>query len=192
MIVTMHYRIANEIHRRLSDVGIRLNKPLFVLGNLVPDISPATITKPHSYSDSFLQTGLMIKKLCSGVDAVDSPSFSMTIGKVMHYICDYFCFPHTLSFHDNFGKHLLYECKQKFPKKDLLANKQKLNLLTTPSQIIRSIKKRVMNYEYNLKNDKLNNNNELLYAIETATAFAFSICKISNSTRFPKTLPIHL
>jgi len=43
--------------------------------------------------------------------------FSFHLGILTHYICDYFCYPHSSGYDKGLIHHILYEVLQKAPKK---------------------------------------------------------------------------
>ena len=52
----------------------------------------------------------------------NSVLFSFHLGVLTHYICDYFCYPHSAIYDKGFVHHVIYEIRQKIPEKTYRAN----------------------------------------------------------------------
>ncbi len=94
---------------------VRISSFWYGLGNMLPDVSWLPITHPHFYSRSF---PYIIKKLGLSLykhqqheldQFIVSPFFSLRLGIVSHYLCDFFCAAHQSDGINGAKRHLNYE-----------------------------------------------------------------------------------
>ena len=107
----IHYNIGKNISSDLKKLGCKINEKLFLLGTLFPDLIHSYLWRPHTYNNSrefFRKKLAMLKKKPKLV--------SFHLGVLTHYICDYFCYPHSDYYNQGLLQHILYEIKQKAPK----------------------------------------------------------------------------
>ena len=90
----------------------------FCLGNILPDIQPSFVTKRHEYFGTFDEVQGKISRLVeNGLVEYNDRVFWRRAGEIMHYIADYFTFPHNKTFdgslrqHNTYEKHLKNELK---------------------------------------------------------------------------------
>jgi len=108
----IHHRIGKKVCAELNELGCRINKRLFLLGNLFPDLIQSYIWCRHEYQHSreYIRKKLdMLKKR--------PKLFSFHLGILAHYICDYFCYPHSSVYDKGLIDHITYELRQKIPEK---------------------------------------------------------------------------
>lgn len=105
-----HLRLAKWLlnQEELEDFG--RHKIAFLVGSILPDCMPSFVTKRHRLEDTFFVLKEEIQKLQehSKVDF----SFCLHFGMVLHYVADYFTYPHNKTFHGNFLEHCIWERKQ--------------------------------------------------------------------------------
>lgn len=89
-----------------ADFGGKLKKSAFEYGCISPDVNPLTYVKGHTYAGtaSYVKNVLtrLHGNLKSSVDYFD-------LGRAVHFIGDYFTFPHTSEFHGTLSEHISYE-----------------------------------------------------------------------------------
>ncbi|MCL2067618.1 MAG: zinc dependent phospholipase C family protein [Treponema sp.] len=122
MTLRIHYMIGKNVCSELKESGHIIHEKLFLLGNLFPDLIHSYLWCPHRYKQSreFIRKKLdKLKKR--------PRLFSFQLGILAHYICDYFCYPHSARYESGFIQHILYEIRQKVPKNFF---KLQLNKLT--------------------------------------------------------------
>lgn len=119
MNIFVHLKIADQVYHRLTkDFGIYLNRPGFLLGNILPDLQHGRIKADHFFNDSWLPVTLLAQMIgrsqfetghgrLTGMRSVD-------IGMICHYTSDYFCYAHNEQFGPSMAKHILYEAKMAF------------------------------------------------------------------------------
>ena len=120
MRLDIHHKIGKNICYELKELGCQVNEKMFLLGNLFPDLVHSYIWRRHEYQHSreFVWKKLDILKKRPKL-------FSFHLGILTHYICDYFCYPHSNCYEKGMIQHILYELRQKAPHKYY---KTKLNI----------------------------------------------------------------
>ena len=112
MRIDIHHKIGKSVYSELKELGFTTNEKLFLLGNIFPDLIQSYIWCRHEYQHSreYVSRKLnMLKKR--------PRLFSFHLGVLTHYICDYFCYPHNVCYDRGLVQHILYEIRQKAPKK---------------------------------------------------------------------------
>ena len=116
-----------------ANTSLQSHRKAFCLGNILPDIQPSFITKRHEYFGTFDEVQEKIILLVeTGAEDLNDRVFWRRIGEVMHYIADYFTFPHNRTFdgtlrqHNSYEKNLKNELKAfvKSGKADVYAEKK--------------------------------------------------------------------
>jgi len=148
-----HYKMGQLIYKSMEENGIRLNKTMFVYGNLAPDMCFSYIYRMHTRVVSASYLSKQLKCVYSGDHLPESAKFSYSLGVMSHYICDFLCFPHTTAFNGGTHEHYLHEKKQTVKASDLLPlNKKKctgLNYILLTDMIDRYISRREKLYGQN-------------------------------------------
>lgn len=78
----------------------------FEYGCISPDINPLTYIKGHTYSATIGNVKKMLQKLHG---KLKSPADYFQLGRAVHFIGDYFTFPHTPLFSGSLSEHRSYE-----------------------------------------------------------------------------------
>ena len=113
--------MAKIVHDRIKekyDVNLNLDKMLW--GSIAPDVLPYYKTKRHYFDESGDYIAREISKLIyfsrySYSEGNESKLFinymSKKLGIIMHYLCDFVCYPHAyrMTFIENLRKHIKYE-----------------------------------------------------------------------------------
>lgn len=94
-----------------------VNRFALMLGCILPDLLVHTYLKGHTWKGSRDSMEDMLSQL-EKQGSMNFISF-LRLGYVMHYIEDYFTFPHNENFHKGFFSHVAYERKlSRFIRKD--------------------------------------------------------------------------
>ena len=117
MRIEIHLEIAKTICAELRELGCKIHKNLFLLGNLFPDLSQSYIWRRHEYQHSREYIRRKLDKLKK-----KPKLYSFHLGIIAHYICDYFCYPHSPGCDKGLIHHIAYEIKQKVPEKHYKTN----------------------------------------------------------------------
>jgi hypothetical protein len=105
MKLKSHLLIAKNIYGMLNNyTEIELDLNYFLLGCVMPDISPRSRFEKHCLKSAELK----IKKVVRKFSRYGIKKLSFELGKVTHYIADTFCLPHNNFFAD-IKKHYKYE-----------------------------------------------------------------------------------
>lgn len=86
------------------------HKTAFLVGSILPDCMPSFVTKRHRLEDTFSILKKEIQKLQR--HRRTDFYFCLHLGIVLHYIADYFTYPHNKPFHGNFLEHCIWEKNQ--------------------------------------------------------------------------------
>lgn len=89
-----------------ADFGSKLKKAAFEYGCISPDLNPFTYVKGHTYDGTASYVRKIIKSLYG---KLKTPSDYFDLGRAVHFIGDYFTFPHTPFFKGNLSEHVSYE-----------------------------------------------------------------------------------
>ena len=94
MLMNTHILIAQNILRDV-DVDFKISDKNFIYGNVKPDMVSKYKLKKHYLDESF--------------DMISR--FSQELGVICHFICDFFCIPHSerWEFKHSMNKHVKYE-----------------------------------------------------------------------------------
>lgn len=109
MIINTHLLFSKIVYKRcLKELNFKLNKHIFMYGNIKPDISFSAVKDAHTLKDSINIVSKYFTELSDS--ELDIKQFSMRLGMMCHYICDYFCLYHTEDYcKKNIFEHLAYE-----------------------------------------------------------------------------------
>lgn len=110
-----HILLARYLADQMSAASsLQSHRKAFCLGSILPDIRPSFITKRHEYFTTFDQVKESMRRL-----AVTTPEQSnervywRRFGEVIHYMADYFTFPHNKTYKGNLAAHNSYEAELK-------------------------------------------------------------------------------
>jgi len=112
MRIEIHHEIGKNVCSELNKFGCNINETLFLFGNIFPDLIHSYIWCRHEYHHSREYVKKKLDKLKRR-----PMFFSFHLGILAHYICDYFCYPHSISFDKGLTEHIVYEVQQKIPSK---------------------------------------------------------------------------
>ena len=90
--------------------SLQSHRKAFCLGSILPDIKPSFLTKKHEYFGTFEEIQEKMKALVETSPWESKERvYWRRFGEVMHYMADYFTFPHNTVFDGNLKDHCLYE-----------------------------------------------------------------------------------
>ena len=105
----------NVIASLLPEQSIRISPFWYALGNMLPDMCWLPVTHPHfearsaSYIRKKLELSLNKHRRQELDQLIVSPIFSLRLGIVSHYLCDFFCVAHQGYGINGAKRHLDYE-----------------------------------------------------------------------------------
>ena len=145
-----------------ANESLQSHRKAFCLGNILPDIQPSFVTKRHEYFGTFDEVQGKIRRLVQSGAGYNDRVFWRRSGEVMHYIADYFTFPHnktldgTLHQHNTYEKHLKNELKAFVleGKADVYTEKEiHFETLNQLLQYIKEHHRRYLNCKRNIDDD---------------------------------------
>lgn len=110
-----HISLAMHIVRESDYACTQKHRKAFYVGSVLPDCKPTFLTRRHEIDGTFFIVEKNIKKLTTTrIDAkLPSTMYYTRLGEVLHYIADYFTFPHNKEFDGTMKAHCIYEGKLK-------------------------------------------------------------------------------
>ena len=107
-----HHAMGHLLYEALTAQGVKLDRELFVLGNLLPDYMPELILNPHFTLKCQREIHIFTEAL-AGQPVVRGeqlpPEYALRLGILCHYLTDYFTFAHTPEFRIGLKEHRAYE-----------------------------------------------------------------------------------
>ena len=90
---------------------LRLNKRAFLMGSILPDCIPSFLTTRHNITETFDLLKSEIDKITRNYNNQRGITkyFCIHLGTIMHYLADYFTFPHNPGFCGRVKEHIDYE-----------------------------------------------------------------------------------
>ena len=124
MIINTHILFSKLIFKYcLKELDFKLSKGIFMYGNIKPDLFSENTNNSHSLDDSTNAVQGYINKLLNNELTIQQ--FSLNLGMLCHYTCDFFCIYHRKEFTNvNIFKHLIYEIQLHFKLINLLITRR--------------------------------------------------------------------
>ena len=87
------------------------HKKAFYWGSILPDCVPSFITTRHCIDDTFLHVRKELMRLVCSYNPTKgiTSSFCRRLGVILHYVADYFTFPHNSFYPGTITDHCRYE-----------------------------------------------------------------------------------
>lgn len=99
---------ANEV----DDLNLQKMRGFFIMGSLLPDCKPSFLVGgKHSYSVKSKMIEAALRRLTDGYRAGHMPDakYWENLGEVIHFIADFFTFPHNTNFNGTLAEHCTFE-----------------------------------------------------------------------------------
>lgn len=121
ILADTHKIVAKIVHDRINDkYNVVLNLDKMLWGSVAPDILPYYKLKRHYLDESIDYISKEIANLIyfcrysfneNNETSVFTSYISKKLGIIMHYLCDYVCYPHAyrMTFIGNMASHIKYE-----------------------------------------------------------------------------------
>lgn len=128
-----HISLAQFIVKNSDISELHQYKKAFYLGSILPDCKPSFLTEKHQFQETFDKVQGYIRDLTENCDTDErnQRNYWRKIGEVIHYIADYFTFPHNKSFPGNLKDHCMYEKELKLYLRKYLRTGEALNKVRT-------------------------------------------------------------
>ncbi len=106
-----HILVARYLADQMSvEESLQSHRKAFCLGSILPDIKPSFLTRKHEYFGTFEEIRQKMRQLVECRSGrVKERVYWRRLGEVMHYMADYFTFPHNINFTGNLYEHNKYE-----------------------------------------------------------------------------------
>lgn len=106
-----HISLAKYIVDSLDEQELMKHKKAFYLGSILPDCKPSFLTVKHEMEGTFPKLQQDLKRLVERqrTSQINMRVFYRNLGEVIHYIADYFTFPHNAHYPGNLKDHCVYE-----------------------------------------------------------------------------------
>lgn len=106
-----HILLARYLADQMSAASsLQSHRKAFCLGSILPDIRPSFITKRHEYFTTFDQVKESMRRLAATTpEQSNERVYWRRFGEVIHYMADYFTFPHNKTYTGTFTQHNYYE-----------------------------------------------------------------------------------
>ncbi len=97
MVVGTHKIIADIVYKHLINrLNLRLDWTTFAYGNVQPDFDRSYIDRVHTLDDCLKLINCNAEELIYSDASIKE--FSLALGIICHFICDYFCLHHTINY----------------------------------------------------------------------------------------------
>ena len=107
-----HLFISKVLYKHFKK-EIQLDKWAFAYGNIKPDLPPACFGDRHTLENYFFIVYDQANQLMH--DDITLPEYSVKLGEVCHFVCDFFCYYHLNDhLHKKIFSHLIYEIRLHF------------------------------------------------------------------------------
>lgn len=114
MFVGTHKTIAENVYLNLlTEKNIKLNRNLFIAGNILPDLHVDYIKEKHYKCFCYENIKKAIIEMSN--TKMTLKQFSFRAGIICHYLSDFFCYPHEQEWRylqGNTKEHIVFEEKQ--------------------------------------------------------------------------------
>ena len=139
-----HISLAGQIMDSMELDNVFDYRLPFYVGSIWPDCRPSFVTTPHKFDITFDDIERKISKFIANYDKDKGMNMRRCagLGVIIHYIADYFTFPHNDIFDGNIREHCKYEkhlkkaLKQYIRSRHVAVNRQIIDSFTTPQDLI--------------------------------------------------------
>jgi len=128
-----HIALAKYIVEDMEMPEMSAHRKAFYLGSILPDCKPSFLTQRHEFELTFDRVKKQIEKLTQGPDVLyrNTRAFMRHLGEVIHYLADYFTFPHNSIYGGTLREHCSYEKELKFRLKEYVESGETFRECTT-------------------------------------------------------------
>lgn len=121
-----HISLAMYLVEDLKVPLMTAHRKAFYLGNILPDCRPSFLTQRHEFEGTFDMVKEKITVLTQDAELVrrNARAYMRHLGEVLHYLADYFTFPHNHTYDGNLKEHCSYEKDLKFRLREYVKSGQ--------------------------------------------------------------------
>ena len=132
-----HISLARHIVN-ISDLSnFDKHKKAFYVGSILPDCKPSFLTQRHEITGTIQLVEEQMRKLTTGYSHIGelSTMYYTKLGEVLHYIADYFTYPHNKEYPGSMKDHCVYEGELKHKLRAYIKNLNEHELARWKSQL---------------------------------------------------------
>ena len=117
-----HISLAKYIVNDIDTLELDNHRKAFYLGSILPDCKPSFLTKKHEFAGTFTEVQKSLRNLTVDCDLNERNErvYWRRLGEVIHYVADYFTFPHNATYDGNLKDHCMYEKELKLRLKEYI------------------------------------------------------------------------
>ncbi len=111
-----HISLAKYLVREQGLLQLHEHKKAFYLGSVMPDLNPKMLREPHEFETTYEPWKELLRQLLEQRPdgEMSDAMFWRRLGVAVHYLADYFTFPHNVTFDGNLKDHCMYESELKY------------------------------------------------------------------------------
>lgn len=115
-----HISLAGYLVKELRLQELIKHKKAFYLGSILPDLNPKMVKEPHEIETSFEKFQDSVRLLIQEAKAGECSERVLwrRTGMIIHYLADYFTFPHNSTYGGNLKDHCVYEGDMKYQMRE--------------------------------------------------------------------------
>lgn len=119
-----HISLAKHIVNVSGLPSFDKHRKAFYVGSIMPDCRPSFLTRRHEIQETYALVEKKIRQLIYGYDSPKELStiYFEKLGEVIHYIADYFTFPHNREYPGTVKEHCVYEGRLKHKLRAYIRN----------------------------------------------------------------------
>ncbi len=119
-----HVSLARYLVETIGEQELTRHWKAFCLGSILPDCKPSFLTIKHEMSGTFETVEAEIHRLSQGEQVGSMQAYFRDLGQVIHYVADYFTFPHNPHYEGNLREHCRYERDLKIDLKNYINSRE--------------------------------------------------------------------
>ena len=111
-----HVSLGKYIVDSLDCKELKFHKKAFLVGSVLPDCKPSFLTRKHEFDETYewLKESICELTQPGKLTAEEGQAYWRKMGEVIHYIADYFTYPHNFTFTGTLREHCDDENELKF------------------------------------------------------------------------------
>lgn len=174
MITNTHILFSKILYENcLKDLNFKLDRYKFMYGNIKPDIFCNYFKDNHTIKESIQIVERYSNELISSKN--NTSDFSVELGVICHYVCDYFCIYHTEDYaKNNIFEHIGYERKLHNKVIEMI-EKSQMKIENRNNFINENIIEFIYKMQEKYFEEKQSLTRDIIYALETANAVTEAI-----------------
>lgn len=129
-----HISLAMYIADSLNSNELSKHRKAFCIGSILPDCKPSFLTIKHEFNGTISMVEDKIREMTTDYDpnGQSERKYVIDLGQVLHYVADYFTFPHNTTYDGNLKDHCVYEKELKFSLRSYIRSGKALKATNEP------------------------------------------------------------